>query len=125
MSEPAWLPVIGSDGDGAVRAGSGRSRRPRGSLARIAASRAPTRAAWRMRADSLTSRWLKAGRTVGSVTALTRITITTTTSSSIRVKPPPRGDRGIFMLLNPPTGRRQVVVGDVIEPRLGQRVAGH
>jgi hypothetical protein len=65
----------------------------------MAASRTPTRAAWKIRAASLTSRWLRAGKTAGSVTALTRTMMKITTRSSIRVKPPFRGDRRRWLII--------------------------
>ena len=67
--------------------GSGSRRMPLGWLLWMAASRAPTRAPWRIRAASLTWRWVRAGSTVGSATALTSRMIRITTRSSMRVKP--------------------------------------
>ena len=88
VSEPGQRRLTGCDPLVTVKyAGSGSSRIPRGALLWMAASRAPTSAAWRSRAASLTWRWVMAGMTVGRATALTSRMIRITTRSSIRVKP--------------------------------------
>ena len=69
----------------AVEVGSGSRRMPAGALVWMAVSRATTSAPWRIRAASLTWRWLIAGSTVGRATALTTRMIKITTSSSMRV----------------------------------------
>ena len=72
---------------GTVRIGSGRRRIPLGALFKIAASRAPPIAAWKVRAASPTCRCLSPERTVGRAAALTMRMISMTTKSSTRVNP--------------------------------------
>ena len=81
---------------------------PAGALVLMAVSRAPTSPPWRIRAASLTCRWLKAEMTDGKVTALTMRMMRITTRSSIRVNPrrpvsrPPSINRPrTFMVMSP------------------------
>ena len=83
----------------------------------MAASRAPTSAAWRIRAASLTRRWFSAGTIVGSVTALISRMMKITTRSSTRVKPLGVAI-GTSSSLHDSRGL-EVMTDDVVLPRLG------